>query len=380
MRTPPPLVVLVLGGAAERWACPVAESPLAMAATPQLDRLASEGRVFGVQFSGSPDSAAALLSILGLDPARHETAVASYLAALGGVELAPHECVLCADFVSLFRNMIADSEPGPFRPAEAGVLFEAALTAIEGQGVRLLPGTGTHHLAVAPRDAIDPQTPSPMFALGRELDHLRPQVARHALVHRLGREALDGHEINEVRRDLGENGADMIWLWGAGGRARIEQDFSNTSAFGKDPLWRGIAKVAGIEIKAANAKTPTGMVRGVSQALAADAVCFVHTGRCTADARRREATTRTEGLEAVDKELVGPLARAVVRRGGRMLVLPAAAWSTEGGHPLSDAVPALLWGAGINSLTALPFTEAAAAASGEPVSPGHGLLAYVQRF
>ena len=134
MRAPPPLVVLVLGGAAERWACPEAESPLATAVTPHLDRLASEGRVFGVQFSGSPDSAASLLSILGLDPARHETAVASYLAALGGVELAPHECVLCADFVSLFRDMIADSEPGPFRPAEADVLFEAALTAIEGQG------------------------------------------------------------------------------------------------------------------------------------------------------------------------------------------------------------------------------------------------------
>ena len=375
MRTPPPLVVLVLGGAAERWACPEAESPLATAVTPHLDRLASEGRVFGVQFSGSPDSAAPLLSILGLDPARHETAVASYLAALGGVELAPNECVLSADFVALFRDMVADSEPGPLRPAEGDVLLGVAGDAMQRAGFRLIAGTDTHHIAVGPRASVDAQTPSPAFALGRKLEHLRPQVDQHAFAHKLGREALDGHEINQVRRDLGQNGADMIWLWGPGGRARIEHDFAGVSAFGADRLWRGIAQVAGIEIKTPNAKTTAGMVRGVGQALATDAVCFVHTGR-SADGRQ-EATTR---LEAVDEQLVGPLARAVGKRGGRMLVVPDAAWSTEGGHPLPDPVPALLWGDGINTLSVRPFNEAAAAGAGEPVAPGHGLLAYVQRF
>jgi hypothetical protein len=42
-------------------------------------------------------------------------------------------------------------------------------------------------------------------------------------------------------------------------------------------------------------------------------------------------------------------------------------------------VPALLWGAGIDALAHRPFTEAGAAA-GDPLEPGHGLLAYVRHL
>ena len=119
MRNSPPLVVLVLSGAAERWACPEEQSPLALASTPHLDRLGREGRVFGVQLADDPASAAPLLALLGLDPEAHETAMASYLGALSGETLAPEECFARADFVALFRDMVADVEPGPFRPAEA---------------------------------------------------------------------------------------------------------------------------------------------------------------------------------------------------------------------------------------------------------------------
>ncbi|MCK6507537.1 hypothetical protein L6R53_29920, partial [Myxococcota bacterium] len=39
------------------------------------------------------------------------------------------------------------------------------------------------------------------------------------------RDVLDGHEINEVRRDLGRNGADVVWLWGPGGTALLHGHF-----------------------------------------------------------------------------------------------------------------------------------------------------------
>jgi len=115
VREGPPLVVLVLGGTAERWGTPAEASPLALAPTPQLDSLARDGRVLGVKLVEEEThvaTAAPLLSILGYDPAEHETSPAGYLGAAKGEKLVDEECYCCADFISLFRETVADIEPG----------------------------------------------------------------------------------------------------------------------------------------------------------------------------------------------------------------------------------------------------------------------------
>jgi hypothetical protein len=77
---------------------------------------------------------------------------------------------------------------------------------------------------------------------------------------------------------------------------------------------------------------------------------------------------------------VGPVAKAVGAAGGRLLVVADVAVDGATGVPSSDPVPALLWGAGIDALAHRPFTERGAAAAGEPLEPGHGLLAYVRHL
>ena len=102
-----PLVILVIGGGAERLGCPDAESPLAKAATPHLDRLAGEGRVFPVALSRDvveAQGAAPILSLFGIDPASHAVSRASLLAVGRETPLQSGECYVSADFVSLFRR------------------------------------------------------------------------------------------------------------------------------------------------------------------------------------------------------------------------------------------------------------------------------------
>ncbi|MHC4222799.1 MAG: hypothetical protein ACYSUN_02320 [Planctomycetota bacterium] len=385
MSTSPPLVVLVLGGVAERWDCPERESPLAQAATPALDRLAREGRVFGVRLIGRPGqacTAAPMLALLGIDPDKFETARASYLGVLAGAQLAPEECFVSADFLALFRDMVADVEPGPLRAAEIEVLLKSADAAIQRAGFRLKPGGESHHLAVAPRASVDPGVPAPEMLLGRSIADAEPAVDQHAFAHRLARQVLDGHEVNEVRRDLGANGADTVWLWGPGGPARlppVEAD-DPIAAFGSDLIWRGVCKAAGVPIKSPAARKPAQLVRGVQQALGSAGLCFLYARRGVHDALQRDAAERTAGVAEIDKHLVGPVAELAAEHGARLLVVPDTARDTAGGHALPDAVPALLWGKGIHALSRRGFTEAGAAAAGEPLSPGHGLVPYVQRF
>lgn len=382
MTDSPPLVVLILGGAAERLSCPAAESPLALARTPWLDRLAREGRVFAVRLvegEHAPYTAAPHLSILGIDPAAHATARASYMGVLAGERLAPEECFVSADFAALFRNLVADAEPSPLRAAETTALLAAAGDAVRRAGFRLVPGAGAHHLAIAPRASVDAETPSPEAILGKPVEDFEPRVEQHAFAHRLARDVLEKHELNEVRRDLGRNGADLLWLWGPGGEARIDASWEDKVAgLGTDPVWRGVCRAASVPVKTPKAATPAALVRALAQAVRTHRVCFLHVRRATSDALLRERALRVAGIADLDEKVVGPVAELVARRRARLLVLPEAARDTASGAPLGDPVPALLWGAGVRAVSARPFTEEGAASAGEPLAPGHGLLAYVR--
>ena len=382
MRKPPPLLVLVLGGVADRTPSPP-ETPLSLARKPNQDRRAEEGRVFGVRRIRDHRQAlgaAPLLALLGFDPAHVETGCGSYLGALADERLLAEECFASADFVALFRDTLADAEPGPFRPAETEVLLRAADVAVRRAGFRLVAGAGARHVAVAPRASVDPDVPPPAFLLGREIGGFEPRIAQHAFAHRLAKDVLDRHELNEVRRDLGRNGADMVWVWGPGGPAILHAHWdAPVSALGSDAVWRGICKAAQIPLRASPARSPGGLAKGVAQSLKSDAVCFVHTHRGAHDALLRDAKARAAGIAELDETVIGPVARAVAAEHARLLVIADVAVDTGTGMPCADPVPALLWGEGIVAGTHRPFTEKAASA-GDPLEPGHGLLAYVRHL
>lgn len=384
MKPTPPLVVLILGGAAERRGCPAAESPLARAVRPNLDRLAASGRVLSVRLAESAAeacTAAPLLRLLGIDPKGCATARASYVAYGRAPALAEGECYVSADFVTVFRDLLADPEPGPFRPAETQLLVDAAASALARTGFRLLQGEGAHHVAAAPRAFVDAAVPAPETIAGKPLAAFEPQLEPHALAHRLSREALDGHEVNAVRRDLGENGADMVWLWGPGGAAQLPSlgKALRASAIGQDEVFRGVCRAAGIPLRETPPRDPGPVADEVARALETDAVCFVYSRRGVRDALTRDLALRAQGLAALDELLVAPIARRAAERGARLLVVADVARDTRTGAPLADPVPALLCGPGVTALSPRPFTEEGAAAS-EPLEPGHGLIAYVRNL
>jgi len=383
VRDSPPLVVLVLGGTAERWGTPAAASPLALAPTPHLDSLARDGRVLGVRLiedEAHVATAAPLLSILGYDPATHETSPASYLGASIGEQLAAEECYCCADFVSLFRETFADIEPGPLRPAEADALMAVARTAIQRAGFRLVPLGASHHLAIAPRASVDERVP-PTFRLpGSLFAQYAPRTEQHAFAHRIARDSLDRHEVNEVRRDLGGNGWDALWIWGPGGVPKFSVEGrgeESISAHGSHPLWRSVCEAAGIR-RGTGAGTPAAMLRAVTRSLKKDRVVYIYLRRGVRDAFLREMRLRTQGLADLDKRVIGPLADVVAKAGARLLVLPDCAWETGFGRPTSDPVPTMIWGKGIDALRELPFSDEGAALAGEPIAPGFGLVEYVR--
>jgi len=173
----------------------------------------------------------------------------------------------------------------------------------------------------------------------------------------------------------------MVWFWGPGGQAILHAHWDTpVSAIGGDVLWRGIAKAAQIPLRVPHARTPGGLHRGVAQALRRGGICFVHARRGTRDALLRDARLRADGIADLDERVVAPVVKAVAGAGARLLVLSDVARDSATGIPLADPVPALLWGAGVEALKRRAFTEEGAAAAGDPLEPGHGLLAYVRHL
>src|SRR4029079_8338300 len=79
------------------------------------------------------------------------------------------------------------------------------------------------------------------------------------------RPLLDAHEVNQVRRDLGENPATSIWLWGQGAIPRLpsfkDRFGLNGAAITAVDLIRGVALSVGwrlIEVPGATGYIDTG--------------------------------------------------------------------------------------------------------------------------
>jgi len=384
VRDVPPLLVVVLSGAAERWGCPRDESPLALAATPHLDALAEGGRVLGVRLvthEREATSAVPLLSILGLDPARHARARASWLGALLRTAPGRDEVLCSADFVALFRDIVADVEPGPFSAAEIDLLLEAARGAVAPHGITLFPGEGSHHLAAMRRDAVDAALPAPERVLGRHIADFEPGTASHRAAHAAARAVLDSHEINVVRRDLGHNGADAVWIWGPGpvGSIAAAAWKGHAAAFGTDAVWRGLWRAAGAACEP-RPEGPDALRAALERSLQDFDYVFLHDARARADAWKRDLGARCSGLADIDRDCIGPARAAVEAAGARLMVVPDIAIDTRGARPLGDPVPVLIAGAGLAPLMTRSFDEHGARSAGQPIEPGHGLLAYVHHL
>jgi 2,3-bisphosphoglycerate-independent phosphoglycerate mutase len=261
------------------------------------------------------------------------------------------------------------------------VLFQETAAALQQGPFRLLPGDGSHHYAIVQRALVDARVQGPEGCLGREIASSGPEADAHALAHQATRAVLDAHDVNRVRRDLGENGADMLWLWGPGDEAVLSAPDEALSVVSADPWWAGAARAAGMRLREPQEATSEGVVAAVAQSLAdGDAVCTLHVRGATAAALQKDLRARTRALADIDEQLVGPLAELAASRRGRLLVVPDTARETATGHPLADPVPALLWGAGVAAVAAHPFTERGAFEAGRPLEPGHGVVAYVRNL
>jgi len=368
-------------------------TPLEAADTPHMDWVAANGRIGAARTipKGMPcGSDVAILSVLGYDPQKHYTGRAPLEAAAQGLRIADDEWVFRCNLVAVVDGAMADYSAGHITTEEAGQLVEELNRRLGGPEVRFHRGVGYRHLMVL-KGAMEVTTTPPHDILNQPVAAHQPAGKGADLLRTLmdrSRAVLADHEVNVVRRDLGENPATSIWLWGQGKmpalppfRARFGLQGAAITAV---DLVRGLATLIGwerIEVPGATGYIDTnyaGKGQAAVEAMDRFDIVLVHVEAPDEAGHNEDFAAKVRAISEVDRHVVGPVLERLRREGQewRILVMPDHPTPCHVRTHTPDPVPFAIAGKGFRAVVPAAFTEAAAAASDLHVGRGCDLMEY----
>ncbi len=372
-------IVLVPDGMADE---PVEQlgqkTPLEVAEKPNMDFIVKNGllaRAKTIPAHLSPASDVANLSILGYDPSKYYSGRAPLEAAYMGIELDEHSLAFRCNLVTVSDDKMADYSAGHISSQEASILISELNKTIGNNEVRFYPGVSYRHLVVLNNDKVKELsscicTP-PHDILGQSFRKFLPKGREAQFLVDLmesSKPVLAAHEINKVRVDLGENPANMIWLWGQGQKPEMplfKEKFGVTgSVISAVDLIKGIGKIIGLDV--INVAGATGYYDtnylGKSEA-AIDSLkkhdfVFVHVEATDEAGHNGDLRMKIATIERFDKMIVGPILEAFKdRKDFRLMVMPDHATPVNLRKHTSDEVCVAMMGYGIAKNGFSVFTE-----------------------
>jgi len=393
-------VVIIPDGAADH---PIdilgGKTPLGAADTPYMDALAQQGllgRVKTVPRGFIPSSDVANLSLLGYDPKVYYTGRGPLEAANLGVEIGENDLAFRCNLVTESEGMLLDYSAGHITDKEAKILIEAVGEKLGTKTIEFFFGTSYRNLMVI-RDVSNLHLDELKFFAPHDI--MRKSIKKHLprgknneVINKImqgSKEVLRTHEINKVRVDLGENPANMIWLWGCGGRPTMPS-FENKFGFkgaivSAVDLIKGIGKIIKcrvLDVEGANGYYDTNYLGKAEAALAAledlDFV-FVHIEAPDEAGHNQDLRMKIACLERIDRLVIGTLVEKLKGKDCRFLITPDHPTPVLLRTHTDEPVPFVVSGTGISGGKFFAYSEAEAQNSSLYFDSGPDLLKYFLR-
>ena len=404
------LIIIPDGAADEPQDELAGQTPLAAAATPAFDALASRGVVGQtnhVPGSLNPGSEVACMSLIGYDPLEFFTGRAPLEAAAKGIELGPDDWVVRCNLVTIVSGadgpVMADFTADHISTAEATSLLEAAQAGLARDfpclsGWQFAPGVSYRNLLIyRPNNqeptplAADLRTTAPHDRVGQPIADAFPRgTGSRLLTEIMGKSEswLANHPVNQARQAAGQGVATHLWLWGAGRRPAfppfLEQYGLTGTMITAVDLLRGLANLAGWscrEVAGATGYLDTDYAAkgraAIEELCQRDLVC-VHVEAPDEAGHEGNAAAKVKAIEEIDRHIVGPAIAHLEEQaaGGeeyRVLICPDHPTFLATRMHSRGMVPYLMAGAGIQPNGQQAYSEEAATA-GPLVEPGWQLM------
>jgi len=391
-------IILVPDGMADY---PIAEldgrTPLDVAHTANMDFIAKNGKIGEVKTipkDMAPGSDVANLSILGYDPLVYYTGRGPFEAANLDIELSDNDVVFRCNLITYGDDKLIDYSAGHISTKEAKVLIKALDKELGNERVRFYSGVSYRHLMVVkaetPSDLLKIKCFAPHDIMGRSISKHLPKGNLASFVLQLmedSKQLLARHEINQVRIDLKENPANMIWLWGQGTKPTMPKFYDKFGLTGSVisavDLIKGIAKTAGLD--AINVPGATGYydtdylakANYAIKALEKKDFVFVHVEATDEAGHNGDLRMKISCIERFDREIVGTiLGHFKDNKNFKILILPDHATPIIKRTHTSDPVCFAMYGYKIETSRVEKFNEEEAKNSQFKFDSGHELIEF----
>lgn len=369
------------------------KTPLEAACTPNMDWIARHGRV-GTVRNIPPNlpagSDVAILSVLGYDPAECYTGRAPLEAAAQGLTVPPDAWIFRCNLVTIIDGILEDHSAGHITTEEGRAILQKLQDALGTAEVRFHPGVSYRHLMTI-RAEMDVRTVPPHDILGQPAEEHLPTgkgANRLRAIMDAAAQLLAAEEINAVRRELKENPATNIWLWGQGKTPHLpsfRQRYGRTAAaITAVDLIRGLSRLIGwdvIDVPGATGLVDTNYEGKAAAAIAAldtHDLVFVHLEGPDEAGHNGDGKAKVLGLERIDEKIIGPLRQRLQAEGDewRILVLPDHPTPCRLRTHTAEPVPFAIAGKRMEHIRSDPFTEAAARESDLHIERGSDLMEF----
>ncbi|MEQ8770578.1 MAG: 2,3-bisphosphoglycerate-independent phosphoglycerate mutase [Phycisphaerales bacterium] len=392
------------------------KTPFQAAHTPHLDALARSGRVGTCATTPAGFGAGSdvcTMSLLGYDPTRYHTGRAPLEAAALGLEPDLGTWIFRVNLVTVGTDgddagLMLDHAGGAISDDEGRELLAALDAHWRAEAPDLMDGVSLHAgvsyrnimLDASGRSHADAIT-TPPHEIPRERwgEHLPNGSSDAAVLSRLielSADVLGAHPINEARAARAERPANLAWIWGQGTRPSLPSFESRFGLRGamltSVDLLRGIARLIGWDLIDCPGLTSyhdtdyAAQGRATIAALADYDIVCCHVEAPDEASHQADWKTKVASLEAIDQEIMGPLAehlgsygnpeREPGAEGWRVLVMPDHYTLCSTRKHDATPVPFAMAGAWVRSVVEHSLTESDGEASDVHIDAGHELMEY----
>jgi len=369
------------------------QTALEAAEIPNMDKISALGRqglVQTVPVDMEPGSDVAQMSMLGYDPVRYYSGRAPIEAVARDIKLSLDDWVFRCNLVTIADGKMADHSAGHISTPEAANLIKELGDRLGNEQIIFHAGVSYRHLLVFKGFGFDVQTYPPHDHIGKAIEKLLPRgKGADLLIDLMARsqQLFTNHDINKVRRDLGENQVSSIWLWGQGKKAQMERFQKRFGIKGAAitavDLVRGLAKLIGFDLIAVPGATGfidtnfQGKASAAIEALEKYDIVFIHIEAPDEASHSGNAEMKKRAIEQVDKYIVGPVLEAIQKyESWRILVMPDHPTPVRTCAHSAEPVPFAMAGDSISGILHATFGETNATKSGFRIENGYELMEY----